>query len=107
MTLDPETNNPGPGSYYQPKRSTKVSKFSDIAYGTSKNPRFSNPDNGIPGAGHYQNLEAISGTGKYQNSKHIGGTQAKFSRTPRSTFFDDVKEASKTKPGPGFYKQPS
>ena len=45
MTLDPERENPGPGSYHQQKISTKVSKFSDIAYGTSRNPRFSNPGN--------------------------------------------------------------
>ena len=43
MTLDPERENPGPGSYYKPKTDTRVSKYADIAYGISRDRRFSNP----------------------------------------------------------------
>ena len=37
----------------------------------------------------------------------MGGTQAKFNRTPRSTFIDEQKYSNKFKPGPGFYRSPS
>lgn len=39
MTIDPEVKNPGPGAYYEPK-STKVSKFAQLSYGTSRSDRF-------------------------------------------------------------------
>ena len=39
MTLDAEKENPGPGSYNNPEAS-RVSKFTHLTYGTSKNKRF-------------------------------------------------------------------
>jgi len=87
MTIDPERTNPGPGAYLEPQ-TTKVSKFAQISYGTSKSDRFLNPANGVPGAGQYKSGENISGFGKYNNSKHLGGTIAKFGRSSRATFVD-------------------
>ena len=113
MTLDPEKMNPGPGTYQEPSDS-KVSKFTHIAYGTSRSDRFLSHGNflaysanGVPGAGHYKNEEPISDKGKYTNSKHFGGTQAKFGKSMRTTFLDEAAKAQKLKPGPGFYKSPS
>lgn len=39
MTIDPEVKNPGPGSYHEPQ-STKVSRFAQLSYGTSRSDRF-------------------------------------------------------------------
>lgn len=61
----------------------------------------------MPGAGQYKSGENISGFGKYNNSKHLGGTIAKFGRSSRATFVDEVVKNDKSKPGPGFYKSPS
>jgi hypothetical protein len=41
MTIDPERSNPGPGTYLEPQ-GTKVSKFAQISYGTSRSDRFLN-----------------------------------------------------------------
>ena len=39
MTLDPEKLNPGPGSYNK-SSSSRVTKFVELSYGTSRNKRF-------------------------------------------------------------------
>ena len=41
MTLDPEKENPGPGTYNNPEV-PRTSKFSHITYGTSRDKRFDN-----------------------------------------------------------------
>lgn len=113
MTLDPETNNPGPGTY-KGADAPKVSKFNKISYSTSRSKRFSSDgtnnfyvDNKVPGVGKYEQMVNISGSGKYANAKYRGGTQAKFNKSRRITYFDKAIQSQSQKPGPGFYKAPS